>query len=328
MILSTTSDHPRFFETVKIPNLGSFQDGGLKRNNPVRLALWESRLLWPSIPRPDLVLSLGTGTDMNRNVDPPVFKNFLIDGFLPRTYRWLKAVFDGEDEWRNLLNDTDTRYRDSLMRMNIAVPEESMALDNLNSMESLSQEVLVQYQTRRDDLCICISMLVSRLFFVLETAPELTAQGFYHCRGTIRCRLPGPGLAQVARKLDIGPCTLVLGEEVLENTDWESDVCKACHRYRKKVEFFVRDLEEPISMAVHNKSFHRTLSSFPQCINWFVRQQGLDAHFGSKDGRAARSGFACSVCSLAGNHSRKRQASVVTKPKAKRQKNFSGHNII
>ncbi|KAL8912017.1 MAG: hypothetical protein Q9171_002930 [Xanthocarpia ochracea] len=38
-----TSAAPMLFRPIRISSLGTFQDGGLKHNNPVNLALWESR---------------------------------------------------------------------------------------------------------------------------------------------------------------------------------------------------------------------------------------------------------------------------------------------
>lgn len=227
-------------------------------------------------------------------------------------------MLDGEDEWRNLVNDTDPRHRGSLVRMNIAIPEETVALDDCDGMESLSQEVLLQYQTRGDDLFISTSLLISRLFFVLDAVPEFTAQGLYHCRGMIRCRLPGSILTQVTRKLDIGPCAFVIGDEVLGTTEWEYDVCRSCRRYTKRVEFFVRDPEEQISISVHNEFIHRDLGAFPQCITWFVQQQGLDALFGSKGQVSSR--FVCPTCTLLKESARKRRGSVTARSEIKRRR--------
>ena len=54
----------RIFSTKSIAGLGKFQDGGLKHNNPMKLALKEIKALFPndsSAKRSTLKVSLGTG---------------------------------------------------------------------------------------------------------------------------------------------------------------------------------------------------------------------------------------------------------------------------
>ena len=76
-----------------LPAIGTFQDGGLKHNNPVNLALWECRQIWPSVGKPDLVVSLGTGTDMTlKSPSAPNFRHLFKDGFIPRLYRSFMSV--------------------------------------------------------------------------------------------------------------------------------------------------------------------------------------------------------------------------------------------
>jgi hypothetical protein len=250
-----------------LPNLGSYQDGGLNKNNPVRLAIWEAPVIWPAINRPTSVLSLGTGTSRKHGVDVSLFRNFLTDGFLSRGYKLLKSRFDEEDDWGDLWNGIERDERHSYTRMNISVGDEALALDNPEGMDSLGQEVLDQYQAGKDIEDVAIGLLLSRLFFVLDDMPTLTAQGFYCCRGTIRSRLPGYSLLQVVSALQIGPCFFVLGQEVLACTDWHHGICKVCHRYGKKVQFFIRNTDQPITISLTNDSLNRKVSSFLQSID-------------------------------------------------------------
>ncbi|KAF2212515.1 hypothetical protein CERZMDRAFT_117698 [Cercospora zeae-maydis SCOH1-5] len=52
-----------YFKAVNLRNLGVFQDGGLHHNNPLSMALWEVRNLWPQRALPDVALSIGTGVN-------------------------------------------------------------------------------------------------------------------------------------------------------------------------------------------------------------------------------------------------------------------------
>jgi hypothetical protein len=51
----------RYFTPHYIEGIGTFQDGGLWRNNLIEIAISKARALWPTIAEPNLVLSLGTG---------------------------------------------------------------------------------------------------------------------------------------------------------------------------------------------------------------------------------------------------------------------------
>ena len=60
----------RIFTTKSITGLGKFQDGGLKHNNPMKLALKEIKALFPNDPstkRSTLKVSLGTSKAPNDN---------------------------------------------------------------------------------------------------------------------------------------------------------------------------------------------------------------------------------------------------------------------
>ena len=90
---------------ANIGGLGTFQDGGLIHNNPVYLVLWECQKIWPFTTIPDVVLSLGTGTEKKSgSLATPYFQYILKDGFIPRLYRLFMSSLDGERAWRDLKN--------------------------------------------------------------------------------------------------------------------------------------------------------------------------------------------------------------------------------
>ena len=310
------------FETIEILNVGSFQDGGLKRNNPVRLALWESRLLWPSLKRPDFVLSLGTGTDLNSRLDAPPFRHILRDGFVCRAYRWLKGAIDGEDEWQNLINDIDRKYRDSFMRVNISLSSSGLALDDLDQMESLSREVLMQFQTKHDSVKVSLNLLFSRLFFELDELPAFTGHGLYHCRGTIRCRLPGFKFLQATKAMSVEKLVITMDEETLALSNLQEEVCGLCHCYSRKLEFYVRHLDQVVTMSVCNEADgreRRELSAFPQSMEWFVEQQGLRDVFGSID-HGVPNRQPCKACGPNAKKTKKRLSYASASQRPKRMK--------
>ena len=297
---------------MQIPNIGSFQDGGLNENNPIRLAMWESKHLWPTLAFPDFVLSLGTGTNLFKDTASPKFQNLLVDGFIPRTYRWLKGLFDGDVQWRGLLNDVSTDRRDNFVRMNVSLPESALALDNLDGMEALSNAVSLSYGSPGEVSSIAATLLLSRLFFTLDSLPVYTNYATYHCRGTIRSRVPGHNLSKAIKGLGIDSASFLFGEEILATTMWQDDICRVCHCFCVKVEFCVSSLEALTWLTVEIDSMRKGLSSFPQTMDWFIEQQGLRAAFGRKDqGQVGRS-LGCHACEVMQSKSTKRTASFMT----------------
>ena len=103
-----TSAAPVLLKPANTEGLGTFQDGGLMHNNPVDLALWECQKIWPSTTIPDVVLSLGTGTEQKSDsLALQCFQHILKDGFIPRLCRSFMSSLDGERAWRDLKNRLD-----------------------------------------------------------------------------------------------------------------------------------------------------------------------------------------------------------------------------
>ncbi|CAG8892845.1 unnamed protein product [Penicillium nalgiovense] len=69
-----------YFQPKELPGL-CLQDGGVRANNPLAIALRESSIIWPMAKRHDLLLSVGTGF----STSPPVVQRayWAIDGTLP-----------------------------------------------------------------------------------------------------------------------------------------------------------------------------------------------------------------------------------------------------
>ncbi|KAI9676515.1 MAG: hypothetical protein M1817_000673 [Caeruleum heppii] len=159
-----TTAAPMYMKPKEISALGTFQDGGLsKHNNPVNLALWESRRLFGG--EPDLVASLGTGCAQTPPTSaPPKFRNILRDG-----------------------NGLDRSTKANYFRLNIPLHGSGPDLDNAKCMDELRIAVN-RWHSRTSEMNDLISaLLVSSFFFELDTVPRYNA-GLYRCTGFIRCR--------------------------------------------------------------------------------------------------------------------------------------------
>jgi len=109
-----------------------------RHNNPIKLALWESLRIDPSLSRPDLVVSVGTGT--SRKTKSPratSFRHVLFDGFIPRLWRVYMSSFNGESNFRDVMNSLDRENREDYKRLNVILPRNEPAIDNINRMDEL-----------------------------------------------------------------------------------------------------------------------------------------------------------------------------------------------
>ncbi|KAL1885228.1 hypothetical protein Plec18167_001885 [Paecilomyces lecythidis] len=279
-VARATAAAPPLFSTIDIPGLGAFQDGGMGRhNNPVNVALSEARHLWPDDADPDVVVTLGTGSE-TASQKLSQFRNVVMDGWVPRLYRSMKSSFDGHATWREVMSRLDDGSQKNFFRFDTFLPNGLPAMDNTKCMDDLSSSTRRQSGENYGEAAL--SLLTSCLFFRLERVPEYQ-NGLFHCIGTIRCRAPARSL--IKRLVSMEPeqqgfykDNLNLGLQLSAD-----DICQVCHRYSLPVRFFVRSLEETMTLSLRLGVTARRLSAFPSSIQWFVDKQGLNCAFGSSN---------------------------------------------
>ena len=271
----------RLFQPLQISTLGTFQDGGLKHNNPINLALWESRCIWPS-SQPDIVVSLGTGTSIDQSQSPPraaSFRHVIQDGFVPRLWRSFMSSLDGQSAWRELWNRLDDSSRAQYFRTNIYLPNSALAIDDVNSIDEL--RVCAHSQSQNDGFgqTTAFALLTSSFFFELTSAP-LYQNGKVYCKGSIRCRLQGHVITQALKRVHPSDLIFMTDHEIVGYYKGNEDLCHLCRRYRKDMEFVVHHLDESMSISLQSVTEgRRRISAFPRTIRWFQEQQGLNAPF-------------------------------------------------
>ena len=141
--LSPVADFHSLYPPAYTAATGLIQDGGMSgHNNPIKLALWESLRIDPSLSRPDLMVSVGTGT--SRKTKSPrgaSFRHVLFDGFISRLWRAYMSSFDGESNFRDIMNSLDREYREDYKRLNVVLPRNEPAIDNTSRMDESRQLV-------------------------------------------------------------------------------------------------------------------------------------------------------------------------------------------
>ncbi|KKZ67221.1 hypothetical protein EMCG_07087 [[Emmonsia] crescens] len=296
---SSSSVFPPYTDVI-----GTFQDGGLKENNPAWIARQVSRHIWPAKRAPALLVSIGTGAEVNcaRGQVAPYFRNVFKDGFARRALNaWLSSL-DGERKWRDLVNQLDDDAKRDHIRLNVPLKGMAAAIDNVNDINGYRDLVLLQPGAVRMVAEAASALLISTFYLELDTLPE-SDNGPLHCRGTIRCRppirsiLPPLSLLHGSQKM-----CFVTDSEFLGHFLGEKDICSCCDRYAKKISFEVRHLDEEIMIYMElDRQERRKISGFPDTVNSFIKEQGLLSPFGNSHHDSPGT-QRCTACD---NHKRK-----------------------
>lgn len=241
------------------------------------LALWECGKIWSSNTVPDVVLSLGTGK--NDDIHPlkaPHFRHVFNDGFIPRLCRSFMSSLDGERAWRDLINRLDDNIKADYFRFNISISAEETSIDDANQMENLRRSVSLLPNGLEDRINAASALLTASFYFELQSIPCFE-NGNYACHGTIRCR---NNFDEVLKFFETK-------SEFSVNANFlgflsSSDICTLCHMYSKAITFNVRQLEDTVTIKLKlNAHEKRKISGFPHNMLWFIKQQQLDAVFGT-----------------------------------------------
>ena len=219
----------RLLKPAQIGSLGSFQDGGLRYNNPMDLAVWECQYIWQTETTPDVLLSLGTGTqEDNQTPKAPHFRHLLNDGFIPRLYRSFISSLDGERTWRDSVNRMEEQRKTNCFRLNVGLPAVEPQLDDVSQMENLRQSVCLQPgDTRRDDLRRIVGALLAASFYLETCTLRSFEHGSYRCQGLIRCRNEPLAVLKLLNGLYENEARFTLASESLGPAQFD-DICPAC----------------------------------------------------------------------------------------------------
>ncbi|KAJ5369970.1 uncharacterized protein N7496_006062 [Penicillium cataractarum] len=255
-----------FFKAKKLPGFGSFQDGGVRANNPLAIALKESAIIWPNAGKHDLIVSIGTGSTADGVVSETNCKSAIRDSAVPRLIRAFMASpsMDGEQGFFEALNFVPDHMRADIHRLDHVLPAHLPRLDDVSKLTELSK----------------LSFSVSDN--LMDQIP-LLKQGSFICQGSILCKGPRPRSVirqlieelpgarfQVAQGIDLGPID-------------EDHGCYECGYYRKKVSITVNSLEERFIIEIASSGAGQRIGGFPKSAKELLHDQQVDSHFGRPD---------------------------------------------
>ncbi|QSS66922.1 hypothetical protein I7I51_03134 [Histoplasma capsulatum] len=269
-----TSAAPIFFKPAKMA-AGCFIDGGLAFPNPFEMAEWEWSRIWPDITEPDVVIAFGTGVEPEEGASSQ-------GSSVRHLWRSFISFLDGESRWRGLENARSDAEKDDYLRFNPTLIEPSR-LDNTKDLLTLCRSVYLHPTTREDLVAAAFRLLASNLYFSLDAHPYY-ADGLYHCQGSIRCRIDCEPVINALADLRMMPVEYVTPSSVLSCGQLNRDICRACHRYRKSIQFDVCHLTDVVALSLRTQNGQsRKLSWFPRTMASFIEAQGLDSPFGTPD---------------------------------------------
>ncbi|KAJ5938376.1 hypothetical protein N7466_001510 [Penicillium verhagenii] len=268
---------PFYFQPGRLPGFGSFQDGGVRANNPLAIALRESGIIWPRAKRHDLLLSVGTG------FTAPALDHGLRhkawDGALPRLFRATMSSpsMDGQQGFSEALNYLPHGSKPDVLRLDQAIPAPLPELDDISALQELSEmKILVPDELVR-------MVLASAMFFFEFDATPVPGPVGFHCEGSILCSRPGVGEILARISIEIPGAKFQAGrDQVLGDVDLH-DCCNSCGYYRKRVAFHIASLEERFSINIVNGSCCEKIGGFPKSAEEFLDAQQAFAHFGRAD---------------------------------------------
>ena len=290
------------FTPKSIAGLGKFQDGGLKHNNPIKLALKEIKALFPNDPsakRSTLKVSLGTGKAPDG--DPGMYgsRSWWRDLWFFRLCRALWSSIDSQEgsdtihrkELKSLQDELKTgkrRRRGEYFRFNVEFSDREPRLDDsskMPEMKILAREAIL-HSKQLDRLAHCIIAELFVFEMELESVPRIE-NGRYSCTGYILCsrRAGTPAFDVLMGRLTKSSAKFLLRGRTLPGSIRDRSFLARDGNFRKRVCFDVTSKQDLVSLHLREGSSESyNISGSPFSVDWLMEAQRLGRPFGRPDG--------------------------------------------
>ncbi|KAI0810076.1 acyl transferase/acyl hydrolase/lysophospholipase [Xylaria sp. FL0064] len=295
-VARSTSAAPMFFSPKYIPELGTFQDGGVLRNNPTIVGLSVFSALTKDA-RPDLIINLGTGSEPEPEAWNERRMRFWHDGWLARLARAYMSLMQGRSTWNDAacLVKRESRHIGHY-RLDIAL-EGEIRLDDVSSMPLL-RSVVLQDTTLEETIKEIAQRLFAALFYFELTALPTPVDSRFRIEGQILCtrKAGDSALPQISQRL--GSSTLLIDKKAT-TFQVKYDV------YGNIIVPLVFFADQSFSLEVKQGSLSSSfpLSGSPYNNSALVSRGGLAASFGTRSHKRRRA----ADCESHGRLSRRRR---------------------
>ncbi|KAF2134377.1 hypothetical protein P153DRAFT_402048 [Dothidotthia symphoricarpi CBS 119687] len=220
-----TSAAPTFFKPFRnTRTMEGFLDGAVFHNNPVRIANYESKLLWPEAEErhPDILLSIGTGrheddtdgflhgtrsdrrrlqvrdqtkpTTQDRRFIPGLRAFNEVEGWLNIFKKRVESVLDAELTWKEFRKDvvgtSSPVAAERYIRINPTTKSRTPKMDDKTQIHILRNEIKSDLRTRGMQMNIekIAHRLVASSFYFEKSGPSRDAGDHIIIQGTLQCR--------------------------------------------------------------------------------------------------------------------------------------------
>ncbi|OQU97158.1 hypothetical protein CLAIMM_03134 [Cladophialophora immunda] len=276
---------PWYFPAKRILGAGTFQDGALWRNNPVDLALWEIPVVWPLIRRPNVVVSLGTGSPGPRvpTSHSSRLRAIWREGFLPRSYRAFMELINGQKIAQAFKNGRRAELDGRYFRFDVELDRE-VDLDDTSGMRGLATKAREQFCRSEDVDVVARCLVATRFYFELESKPK-KIKGKYCGSGHIFCCLPrnSPGLEMLLEQLSRRAARFIVNGHWTPGSVGDRSFIDHHGTFRKRVEFETKDTLSVLLQEGPADPQH--ISGSPYAVPDLMDVQGLNNDFGTPDHR-------------------------------------------
>ena len=267
-----------YFPPEYVRGVGTFQDAGPLKNDPLLLALSETPALFPSGADFDFIVSLGTGEQVSTSPSTGDTRGIWKNGILPR----LGRLF-----WERM-RDIDARQifqaHPGYFRLAPKFDGPEPMLDDVHSMHDLKEKVESDdsLSTMVDD--IAWQLISSLFYFELDAIPQ-TCEGKFVGAGYIRCVLVknDPAFHELFARLSCNQSEFLLDEGPITGSFLDRSYFGKDGNFRKRI-----DLQTLDRFSINLKragSAPCNISGSPFSMEKLITAQGLGVPFGRSDYR-------------------------------------------
>jgi hypothetical protein len=175
------------------------------------------------------------------------------------------SVTDGEDTARQVENCLDKFSLENYFRLNIKL-QDCPDLDDIDCMQKLQRSVHFQSEVEFNRQKIVSTILISFFYFELTRKPRWE-NGFYYCKGFIRCRNNATAVVDAIKSDFLAETVFMTENEVLASFNGRADICADCYCYCKHVAFYIRHPTDCITISLKiDQYFSRRIRGFLQTV--------------------------------------------------------------
>lgn len=203
---------------------------------------------------------------------------------------------DTEMRWLEMVDQLEDTFKPDYLRLNIPLQDTIDAIDTVDTMEEYRNRVVLHPGAARMAREAATALLVSRLFFELDSLPDCTDTPLW-CHGTICCKGPSQQVMDALDRLHPEGLDYTTNSETIGKLAGPNELCSTCGRYSQSVSFLTVHFDKVMDIYVRSKSKQRwRISGFPNSVASISAQQQLQAPFGRfAHGRPGRA--PCASCS-------------------------------